>query len=198
LTRTVTDQGCAFERRSADRPRKSHTRGEVMRALLIFGILLFLGAAAAQDRSSCFKNCDALYVPRPVSRYYRLRATMRSAKQRMQKAVQLTISPSAAETVMLFASTHWPVPKSNGSVGRCRPPCRNCSKKSLALRLGVLYLFRSMSLASRRKKRHPQRQTGRFRVGTENKPQPIAGSAGSVAAVHGPRAASSSTSGHSH
>jgi hypothetical protein len=32
-----------------------------MRALLICGILLFSGAAAAQDRSSCFKNCDAIY-----------------------------------------------------------------------------------------------------------------------------------------
>jgi hypothetical protein len=39
-------------------------------------------------------------------------------------------------------------------------------KRSLALRLGVLYLFRSMSLASGRKKHHPHRQTGRFRVGT--------------------------------
>ena len=32
-----------------------------MRALLICGILLFSGAATAQDRSSCFKNCDAIY-----------------------------------------------------------------------------------------------------------------------------------------
>jgi hypothetical protein len=32
-----------------------------MRAWLICGILLFSGAATAQDRSSCFKNCDAIY-----------------------------------------------------------------------------------------------------------------------------------------
>jgi hypothetical protein len=35
--------------------------GEVMRALLICGILLFSGAATAQDRGSCFTNCDAIY-----------------------------------------------------------------------------------------------------------------------------------------
>jgi hypothetical protein len=34
---------------------------EVMGALLICGMLLFSGAATAQDRSSCFKNCDAIY-----------------------------------------------------------------------------------------------------------------------------------------
>ena len=34
---------------------------EVMRALLICAMLLFSGAATAQDRSSCFKNYDAIY-----------------------------------------------------------------------------------------------------------------------------------------
>lgn len=37
------------------------TRGDVMRALLICGLLLLSGAATAQDRNSCFKNCDATY-----------------------------------------------------------------------------------------------------------------------------------------
>jgi len=46
---------------SADRPRMSHTSGEVMRALLICGILLFSAVATAQDRSSCFTNCGAIY-----------------------------------------------------------------------------------------------------------------------------------------
>ena len=32
-----------------------------MRPLLICGILLFSGAATAEDRSSCFTNCDADY-----------------------------------------------------------------------------------------------------------------------------------------
>jgi hypothetical protein len=33
-----------------------------MRALLICGILLFSGAATAQDRPSCLDNCDNPYV----------------------------------------------------------------------------------------------------------------------------------------
>jgi hypothetical protein len=40
---------------------KSYKRGEVMRALWICGILLFSGGATAQDRSSCFTNCDEDY-----------------------------------------------------------------------------------------------------------------------------------------
>ena len=56
--RRVCD-GC--DPHSADRRRKSHTSGELMRPLLICGILLFSGTATAQDRSSCFTNCDADY-----------------------------------------------------------------------------------------------------------------------------------------